>query len=73
MSFAAEVAAGFDYAYTFPAMSKAVQAAGRVIRTESDRGLIVLMDHRFTELKYAQSMPQDWFDQFPLDFLCMAL
>lgn len=54
--------AGFDYAYTFPAMAKAVQAAGRVIRSETDRGLIVLMDNRFVQPAYTRSMPADWFE-----------
>jgi DNA excision repair protein ERCC-2 len=52
---------GFHYAYIYPAMSKVVQAAGRVIRTETDRGLIVLMDKRFILPDYCQSMPVDWF------------
>jgi len=52
---------GFDYAYTFPAMAKAVQAAGRVIRSETDRGLVVLMDDRFLEPGYSVTMPGDWF------------
>jgi DNA excision repair protein ERCC-2 len=54
--------AGFDYAYTIPAMAKAVQAAGRVIRSETDKGLIILMDGRFLEPSYSQSMPADWFE-----------
>ena len=54
-------AAGFDYAYTIPAMAKAVQAAGRVIRSETDKGLIVLMDGRFLEPGFSQAMPADWF------------
>jgi DNA excision repair protein ERCC-2 len=54
--------AGFEYAYMIPAMAKAVQAAGRVIRSESDRGLIVLMDNRFVEPGYSRSMPADWFE-----------
>jgi DNA excision repair protein ERCC-2 len=54
--------AGFDYAYTIPAMAKAIQAAGRVIRSETDRGVIVLMDSRFMEPDYSRSMPVDWFD-----------
>ena len=37
---------GFDYAYTFPAMAKVVQSAGRVIRSPDDRGLIVLLDQK---------------------------
>jgi len=54
--------AGFEYAYTIPAMAKAVQAAGRVIRSETDKGLIILMDKRFLEPSYCQSMPADWFE-----------
>ncbi len=54
--------AGFDYAYTIPAMAKAVQAAGRVIRSETDKGLVILMDRRFLEPSYSQSMPADWFE-----------
>lgn len=61
--------AGFDYAYTFPAMAKAVQAAGRVIRSETDRGLIVLMDDRFVQPSYSKSMPQDWFDKNPRELV----
>ncbi|OFZ19095.1 MAG: DEAD/DEAH box helicase [Bdellovibrionales bacterium GWB1_55_8] len=52
---------GFEYAYTYPAMAKAVQAAGRVIRSEKDRGVIVLMDGRFVQPSYTKSMPSDWF------------
>ena len=55
--------AGFDFAYVIPAMSKAVQAAGRVIRSGTDRGLIVLMDGRFVQPGYARAMPSDWFDK----------
>jgi DNA excision repair protein ERCC-2 len=54
--------AGFAYAYTIPAMAKAIQAAGRVIRSETDRGLIVLMDDRFLDPGYSRSMPADWFE-----------
>ena len=61
--------AGFDYAYTYPAMAKAVQAAGRVIRSESDRGIIVLMDNRFVQPSYVKSMPQDWFVESPRELV----
>jgi DNA excision repair protein ERCC-2 len=54
--------AGFDYAYAIPAMAKAIQAAGRVIRSGTDRGLIVLMDNRFVQPAYSRSMPADWFE-----------
>ena len=59
----ARYGAGFDYAYAIPAMSKAVQAAGRVIRSGTDRGLIVLIDGRFVQPGYARSMPTDWFER----------
>jgi len=65
--------AGFDYAYTYPAMAKAVQAAGRVIRSESDRGIIVLMDNRFIRNDYAKSMPSDWFDQNPRELVSESI
>ncbi len=55
--------AGFDYAYTYPAMTRVVQAAGRVIRSETDRGLIVLLDKRFVEDNYSKAMPREWFDK----------
>jgi DNA excision repair protein ERCC-2 len=54
--------AGFEYAYSIPAMARAIQAAGRVIRSENERGLIVLMDSRFMETGYSRSMPSDWFE-----------
>ncbi len=60
---------GFDYAYTFPAMAKAVQSAGRVIRSEKDKGIIILMDDRFLEKNYSQSMPLDWFKESPRELV----
>lgn len=53
---------GFDYAYTFPAMTRVVQSAGRVIRSAEDRGLIVLMDRRFLSENYLNAMPSDWIE-----------
>ncbi len=64
---------GFDYAYTFPAMAKAVQAAGRVIRSETDRGIIVLMDSRFIHPSYTQSMPGDWFEESPRELVSSSI
>ena len=61
--------AGFDYAYAYPAMAKAVQAAGRVIRSETDKGLIVLMDNRFMQPNFSKSMPQDWFENNPRELV----
>jgi DNA excision repair protein ERCC-2 len=54
--------AGFDYSCIIPAMARAIQAAGRVIRSETDRGVIVLMDDRFLDPAYSRAMPADWFD-----------
>jgi DNA excision repair protein ERCC-2 len=65
----ANYSAGFDYAYVYPAMAKAVQAAGRVIRSETDRGLIVLMDNRFIQPSFAKSMPGDWFEKTPRELV----
>lgn len=65
--------AGFDYAYTYPAMAKAVQAAGRVIRSENDKGLIVLMDNRFVQSSYAKSMPQDWYSESPHELVSESI
>jgi len=48
---------GWEYGYSFPAMSKAVQAAGRVIRDEKDRGIVAFLDNRFSWRKYAQCFP----------------
>jgi DNA excision repair protein ERCC-2 len=52
--------AGWDYGYIFPAMNRVVQAAGRAIRSESDRGIIVLIDERFTWKNYFKCLPIDW-------------
>ncbi|MCR5295598.1 MAG: ATP-dependent DNA helicase [Lachnospiraceae bacterium] len=52
--------AGFDYAYRFPGMNKVLQAAGRVIRTEEDRGVVVLLDERFLEKDSLALFPREW-------------
>ena len=51
---------GLQYAYTFPAAAKAVQAAGRVIRAPGDRGLLIFLDGRFLEDDYAACFPEGW-------------
>lgn len=65
--------AGFDYAYVIPAMARAVQAAGRVIRSETDRGLIVLLDSRFLEAAYTKAMPADWFEAAASELVSTAI
>jgi len=64
---------GFAYAYTIPAMAKAIQSAGRVIRSETDRGIVVLMDNRFLEPSYSGSMPADWFESEVSELVSAAI
>ncbi|MBO6108036.1 MAG: ATP-dependent DNA helicase, partial [Eubacterium sp.] len=51
---------GFDYAYLYPGLGKVFQAGGRVIRTESDRGVILLLDERFLRNEYRREFPREW-------------
>ena len=51
---------GFDYAYTFPGMNRVLQAVGRVIRSEKDRGVVLLMDERFGTGQYQELFPPWW-------------
>lgn len=51
---------GFDYAYRFPGMNKVLQAAGRVIRTAQDVGLVALLDERFCLRSYQKLFPREW-------------
>lgn len=63
----------FDYAYVFPAMAKAIQSAGRVVRTETDRGVIILIDPRFLENSYSQTMPAEWFNESPRELVSQKI
>ena len=51
---------GFDYAYTFPGIIRVLQAVGRVIRSETDRGVVLLIDERFQQLRYRTLFPEWW-------------
>ena len=51
---------GFDYAYRYPGMNKVLQAAGRVIRTAEDVGIVVLLDDRFLTGSYQRLFPREW-------------
>ncbi|WP_461882949.1 ATP-dependent DNA helicase [Fusicatenibacter sp.] len=53
---------GFDYAYRYPGMNKVLQAAGRVIRTTEDTGVILLLDERFRNREYRELFPREWED-----------
>ena len=52
---------GFDYSYRYPGMNKVLQSAGRVIRTDADKGAILLLDERFTQMSYQQLFPNEWY------------
>ena len=58
--FDAEDGRGFEYAYLYPGMNKVLQSAGRVIRTEKDRGMILLLDERFSRRQYREIFPREW-------------
>lgn len=51
---------GWDYGYVFPAFNKALQSAGRCIRSETDKGVIVFLDKRYTWPRYSKCFPEDW-------------
>ena len=52
---------GYDYSYVYPGINKVQQAAGRVIRTESDKGRVLLIDDRYTSSKYSSLLPLEWY------------
>jgi DNA excision repair protein ERCC-2 len=54
---------GFRFAYQYPGINRVLQAAGRVIRTDEDRGVIVLMDQRFMFNGYSSLLPKEWADR----------
>lgn len=60
---------GFDYSYRYPGMNKVLQAAGRVIRTVEDVGVIALLDERFLQFAYRRMFPREWenFETVTLD------
>lgn len=51
---------GFDYAYVYPGMIKVLQAVGRCIRTSKDRGVILLLDNRYSTYRYKSLFPREW-------------
>ncbi len=52
--------AGFEFAYMYPGINRVLQAAGRVIRSESDRGVVLLVDQRFATARYHALFPPEW-------------
>ncbi len=67
--FEAVDASGFEHAYLHPGMTRVVQAAGRLIRSETDRGVIVLICGRFLEVPYVDRLPKDWFNHTPRELV----
>ncbi len=63
---------GFDYAYTYPGMNKVLQAAGRVIRTAEDVGIVVLLEERFLEASYQRMFPREWENYSVMDISSAA-
>ncbi len=61
--------AGFEFAYLIPGMTRVVQSAGRVIRSESDVGVIALLCRRFTQETYTRFFPSDWYDHSPRELI----
>jgi len=51
---------GFDYAYVYPGINKVLQAGGRLIRGERDRGVLTLIDDRYAQPRYARLLPEEW-------------
>ncbi|HLJ75429.1 MAG TPA: ATP-dependent DNA helicase, partial [Thermoanaerobaculia bacterium] len=61
--------AGFEFAYLIPGMTRVVQSAGRVIRSETDIGVIALLCRRFTQESYTRYFPSDWYDESPRELI----
>ncbi|HEX8620015.1 MAG TPA: ATP-dependent DNA helicase [Thermoanaerobaculia bacterium] len=60
---------GFEFAYLIPGMTRVVQSAGRVIRSESDIGIIALLCKRFTQESYTRYFPSDWYEDSPRELV----
>ena len=63
---------GFEYAYVIPGMTRVVQSAGRVIRSETDVGVIALVCRRFLQSPYRKFLPSHWYDESPAELACTA-
>src|SRR5207237_10899077 len=61
--------AGFEFAYLIPGMTRVVQSAGRVIRSERDVGIIALLCRRFTQESYTRYFPAAWYEEAPRELV----
>lgn len=60
---------GWDYAYIYPAIIKSIQNAGRCIRSETDRGIVIFLDERYKMQNYLKCFPPDYNFEITLDYL----
>jgi len=58
--FTRTLSAGYEYAYLYPGINRVLQAAGRVIRTEKDRGVVLLIDQRYSHYQYKSLLREEW-------------
>jgi Rad3-related DNA helicase len=54
------IGSGYAYSYIYPGFNRVQQAAGRVIRSENDRGFVLLIDDRYEQYEYRQLFPNEW-------------
>jgi DNA excision repair protein ERCC-2 len=64
---------GFEYAYVVPGMTRVVQSAGRLIRSGSDTGVVVLACRRFLQAPYSRYLPEHWYDEDPSELACIEV
>ncbi len=64
---------GFEYAYVVPGMTRVVQSAGRLIRSETDTGVVVLACRRFLRAPYTSYLPADWYGDDPSELLSTSV
>jgi DNA excision repair protein ERCC-2 len=65
--FSVTLGAGFEFAYLYPGINRVLQAAGRVIRTENDRGVVLLIDQRYGRFQYKSLLREEWSPLFVKD------
>lgn len=58
---------GYDFTYRYPGFTRVLQTAGRVIRDESDKGFVLLVDSRFGHRRYTELFPEDWLLRYPVN------
>jgi DNA excision repair protein ERCC-2 len=64
---------GFEYAYVVPGMTRVVQSAGRLIRSETDTGVVVLACRRFLRAPYTSYLPADWYGDDPSELVSTSV